>query len=276
VGTRSVFGDHVKTIKSEDDEEVTILDEFFRRNVNSLLGLGGSLLVFVSHGFLDELEVLAFLELGDMASNEPLVRVVTPTSHEEHEGLEDVGIELDDRVTFVEDVDSGFSDGVHLIRTKVGKGDLVGSFSIVGLNVEVGKSREEVTITADSLSLLSGLDELDSGLVNIVESDLVFVEAGGFIGNSFSFTLQGSNELREELEGFSLDGWLALGDVFRLESELLRVLNGFDPRVIDSFDVLLLREESTFGHDNDAFGSIIGFLEEEVAFKLVLAEREAL
>lgn len=106
VGTRSVLGDHVKTVKSEDDEEVTVLDEFFGNVVNSLLGLSGSLLVFVSHSVLDELDVLAFLEFSDMASDEPLVRVVTPTSHEEHEGLEDVGIELKDRVTFVEDVKS--------------------------------------------------------------------------------------------------------------------------------------------------------------------------
>lgn len=150
------------------------------------------------------------------------------------------------------------------------------SFTIVGLNVEVGEGGEEVTITADSLSLLGGLDELDSGLVDVVESDLVFMEAGGFVGNRFSFSLQGSNELREEFESSSLDRWLALSDVFRLESELFRVLNGFDPRIINFFDMLRLREEAAFWHDNDTFGTFSGLFVEEVAFELVFKQGEAL
>jgi len=197
VTSTAVADNGVKTIESDNGQEITRLNEGFIKFNNNILG---SNLPSVVHGFLEEFDVLSFHERSGLASEERNVGVKTQTTNEEPERLEEIRDEMDTLVADSEQRDTKGFEFLHLIISEL-EVNLVSTASGKDINVEVGQSGVEIRVgTSEGLGALESVDDLNSVLVDLLKGDGSFLETLSAISDSRVFEGQGASKDGSHLE----------------------------------------------------------------------------
>jgi hypothetical protein len=178
VTSRTVADNGIKTIESDNGQEITRVDEGFIEFNNDILR---SNLPSVVHGITNEFDVLSFHERSGLASEERNVGVEAQTTDEEPKGLEHIRDEVDTLVADSEQGDTHSFEFLHLIISEL-EGNFVSTVSSKNFDVEIGQSGVEIRVgTSEGFSALKSVNNLKSVLVDLLKSDGSFLETFGSI-----------------------------------------------------------------------------------------------
>jgi hypothetical protein len=255
VTATSVTNDGIKTIESNNGEEITRLDEGFVEFNNDILR---SDLPSVVHGFTQEFDVLLFHERSGLASEERNVGVKAQTTDEKPEGLEEIRDEVDTLVADSEKRDTdGFEDFILFISEL--ESDLVSTVSSKDFNVEVGQGRIEIGVgTQERFAALELVDYFNGVLVNNIKGDGGILEALGAVRQSGVFKGKSAGEDGSQLEEVTLFIIIAgHKSVISQSSVFFLIVFSMDQIVVQFFP-MFFRTEKTFDREfNKGFLTVI-------------------
>jgi hypothetical protein len=256
VTATSVTNDGIKTIESNNGQEITGVDEGFIEFDNNILR---SDLPSVVHSFTQEFNVLFFHERSGLASEERNIGVKAQTTDEKPEGLEQIRNEVDTLVADSEKRDTDSFEDFILFISEL-ESDLVSTMSGKNFNVEVGQGGVEIGVgTQERFACLELVDNFNGVLVNNIKGDGSILEALGAVTQSGVFEGKGAGEDGSHLEEVTLFIIIAgHKSVIFQSSVFFLIMFSMDQIVVQFFPMFFRTEKTLDGEFNKGFLTVFG------------------
>jgi len=256
VTSTAVTNDGIKTIESNNGQEITRVDEGFIEFNNGILR---SNLPGVVHGFTQEFDVLLFHERSGLASEERNVGVKAQTTDEKPKGLEEIRNEVDTLVTDSEKRNTNSFEFLILIISHL-ESDLVSTMSGKDFNVEVGQGSVEIGVgTHERLGALELVNNFNSVLADNIKSGSRILEALGAISKSGVVKSKSAREDGSHLEEVALFISIARHKGVISQSSVFFLIVLSVDQIVEQVFPMFFGAEETLGREfNEGFLTVFG------------------